>query len=93
MTLISQILTKIIHNMDTTEYKGIIIASPSKDPNYNFHWIRDSALVMRVIVDYYKQTSDAEYFQYIMNYLEVESKIQNLHTLTGEHLIKTILSE
>ena len=83
MTFIKQILTKIIHNMDTVKYKGIIIASPSKDPNYNFHWIRDSALVMRVIVDYYKQTSDAEYFQYIMNYLEVESKIQNLHTLTG----------
>ena len=33
----------------------MIIASPSNDPPYKFHWIRDASLVMRVIIDYYKR--------------------------------------
>ena len=83
MSIIQKILSKIVDNMDTDNHKGIIIASPSKNPDYNYHWIRDSALVMRVIVDYYKLTGDPVYFQYIINYVELESKIQNLHTLSG----------
>jgi glucoamylase len=83
MSITQKIINKIVCNMNTTTHKGIIIASPSNDPDYNFHWIRDSALVMRVIVDYYKQTSDPVYFQYIINYVELESKIQKLHTLSG----------
>ena len=83
MSLTKQIIEKIVCNMNTTTHKGIIIASPSIDPDYNFHWIRDSALVMRVIVDSYKQNPSAEYFQYIMNYINLESNIQQLHTLSG----------
>ena len=26
---------------------GSIIASPSKEPDYNFHWTRDSAIVIK----------------------------------------------
>jgi len=62
---------------------GIIIASPSDDPPYKYHWVRDSALVMRTFIDMYQKTKDPLYFQYILNYLENESKLQDLDTLTG----------
>ena len=83
MTIIQTLLTKIIENMPLEGVKGTIMASPSNDPPYRFHWIRDSALVMRVIIHYYKQTNDPQYFQFIINYLELEYKIQHLHTLAG----------
>ena len=31
----------------------MIIASPSTNPPYQFHWIRDSCIVIRVIIDLY----------------------------------------
>ena len=53
--------------------KGVVVASPSKDnPNYFFHWIRDSALVMEVIVNAYlgaKTEGQKTYqFQTLMDY-------------------------
>ena len=80
---ISKILQRITENTNTMSNVGIIIASPSEDPPYKYHWVRDSALVMRTFIDMYKKTKDPLYFQYIMNYLENESKIQDLDTLTG----------
>ena len=79
----SKILERIIENTNTTIHKGIIIASPSTIPPYKYHWIRDSALVMRVFIDKYEQTKDSEYFEYIMNYIENETKVQDLNTLSG----------
>lgn len=32
---------------------GSIIASPSHEPDYNFHWIRDSAIVIKAIIELY----------------------------------------
>jgi hypothetical protein len=82
-TYVNKIMDRIIENTDTTTNVGMIIASPSNDPPYKYHWIRDSALVMRPIIDMYKQTKEPIYFQHIINYLENESKIQKLQTLTG----------
>ena len=78
-----KILERILENTNTTTNKGIIIASPSTVPPYKFHWIRDSALVMRVFIDMYKRTKDSKYFEYIINYIENESKVQELSTLSG----------
>ena len=78
-----KILERILENTNTTTHKGIIIASPSTVPPYKFHWIRDSALVMRVFIDMYKKTKDSKYFEYIINYIENESKVQELNTLKG----------
>tara|TARA_Y100000817_G_scaffold4998_1_gene4321 strand:- start:12117 stop:13268 length:1152 start_codon:yes stop_codon:yes gene_type:complete len=80
---ISKIIQSITENTNTTTNLGIIIASPSDDPPYKYHWIRDSALVMRTIVDMYNVTKDPVYFQSIINYIENESKIQKLETKTG----------
>lgn len=80
---LSKILERIIENTNTTTHKGIIVASPSTTPPYKFHWIRDSALVMRVFIDKYTKTEDSEYFEYIMNYIENETKVQDLNTRSG----------
>ena len=69
---ISKIIQSITENTNTTTNLGIIIASPSDDPPYKYHWIRDSALVMRTIVDMYNVTKDPIYFQSIINYIENE---------------------
>ena len=83
LTLELKFINKIINNIDFSKKKGMIIASPSNVPPYQFHWIRDGALVMRSIVDCYKKTKDKKYFYYIINYLENEFSIQNLDTLTN----------
>ena len=80
---IDKIIQRIMENTNTTTNPGIIIASPSENPPYKFHWIRDSALVMRTIMDMYETTKDPIYFQYIINYIENESKLQELKTKSG----------
>ncbi len=80
---ISKIIQRILENTDTTTHIGMIIASPSNDPLYKFHWIRDSALVMRTIIDMYIKTNQEIYFKYIINYLENETKLQNEKTISG----------
>ena len=80
---IEKILQRITENTNTTTNVGIIIASPSETPPYKYHWIRDSALVMRTIVDMYRKTKDPIYFQSILNYIENESKLQKLKTISG----------
>ena len=73
-------LEKLIENINFSERKGMIIASPSNDPPYKYHWIRDSALVMRVVLDKYKKTNENKYLILIINYIESEHYIQNLET-------------
>jgi glucoamylase len=80
---LDKILQRITENTNTMSHVGIIIASPSEDPPYKYHWVRDSALVMRTFIDMYSKTKDPLYFQYIINYLENENKIQDLDTITG----------
>ena len=80
---IEKILQRITENTNTTTNVGIIIASPSETPPYKYHWIRDSALVMRTIVDMYRKTKYPSYFQSILNYIEIESKLQDLKTISG----------
>ena len=80
---VKKIMQRITENTNTMSNIGIIIASPSEEPPYKYHWIRDSALVMRTFIDIYKKTQDPVYFQYIINYLENESKLQNLNTICG----------
>ena len=80
---VDKIMERIMENTNTTTNLGIIIASPSEDPPYKYHWIRDSALVMRPIIDMFKKTQDSKYFQHIINYIENETKIQKLNTISG----------
>ena len=77
---IDKIMNRIFENTDTIPTPGIIIASPSNEPDYKYHWIRDSALVMRPIIDMYSKTKESKYFHYIINYIEnefIENIIKN----------------
>lgn len=78
-----RILNKIIDNINFCEKKGMVIASPSNDPPYKFHWIRDVSVVMRAIIESYKNNKDPKYFNLIINYLENEFYVQNLNTICG----------
>ena len=78
-----KILKKIYENSCFSKKKGMIIASPSSEPPYKYHWIRDSSLVMRVIISEYKTHMDDKNLIHIINYIENEYHIQNMNTLTG----------
>lgn len=83
MSILKRILQKILENIQATSTKGVIIASPSNNPPYQYHWIRDSALVMRPIIQQYKNTLDDSYYRYIIDYINIECTIQNINTLAG----------
>ena len=80
---ISNILRKISENINSTRCNGIIIASPSITPNYQYHWVRDSALVIRVLIQEYTKTLDEKYIKNLLDYVEIENRIQHLDTLGG----------
>lgn len=50
---------KLLNNINRTDTKpGTVVASPQQDgPNYYFHWVRDAALAMDVVVSFYKNSS------------------------------------
>ncbi len=76
-------INKLLENIHFSNNKGMIVASPSNDPPYKYHWVRDSSLVMKVIIDLYKTTFKNDYLILIFNYIEAETKIQRINTLTG----------
>ena len=78
-------IDKIFENLNKCNINsGIVIASPSKkNPDYFYHWTRDSALVMKTICKYYKETKDNRCFKQIINYIDLESHHQKLDTLSG----------
>jgi glucoamylase len=82
-TLQNKILTHIENNLNHGGKKGMVIASPSDDPPYKFHWVRDASLVMRVFIDLYKKNKTPENFYKLLNYINNSSEIQELKTLTG----------
>lgn len=67
---------------------GALIASPSRqNPDYYFHWVRDAALVMDVVVDIYTRTSDQVYKsnleQKIRDYVNFSKSNQQSNAITG----------
>lgn len=80
---LEKIIEKIIENTESAPKKGIIIASPSDEPDYKYHWVRDSALVMRPFLKEYNISKNSKFFYFIMNYLEIESKLQDLPGKSG----------
>ena len=79
------LINKIFENLSKSDiYPGCVIASISKqNPNYYYHWTRDAALVMRVIVKHYNKRNDLRCFRQIINYINVEKQLQELITQGG----------
>ena len=45
--------------------------------------VKQGCIQMRTFIDIFTKTKDPLYFQYIINYIENEAKIQNLNTISG----------
>jgi len=78
-----KIIDKMLENLYFSSKPGTIIASPSTDPPYQYHWIRDAALSMRVFINLYSKTKKNVYLIHIFNYIERECEIQKMNTITG----------
>lgn len=67
---------------------GVVIAAPSKhSPDYYYHWIRDSALVMDVIISDYEKAMTPEdqqkYLKMLFDYAEFSRRNQETPTRSG----------
>ena len=78
-----KIINRMLDNLYFSSKPGTIIASPSTNPPYQYHWIRDAALSMRVFINLYSKTKKDIYLIHILNYIEREYEIQKMKTLTG----------
>ncbi|KAL5638055.1 hypothetical protein ACGC1H_002349 [Rhizoctonia solani] len=69
---------------DQGAYKGVVIASPSKvDPDYVYTWIRDSALVYKVLVDQYVSGRDSSLLQGIYDWIASQTRLQQVANPSG----------
>lgn len=59
------------------KFPGFIIASPSIEPNYYFHWVRDAALVMKSLFDY---LNDKERIVFFDDYAKIVHQHQSTKT-------------
>lgn len=81
--IIDNCIKKILENINQTS-NGTIIASPSKEnPNYFYHWVRDSAIIMKVIIMEYEKTKELKYIDIMLKYIDCEYKLMKLFTLSG----------
>lgn len=78
-------LKTVISNSTKPDVKpGMVVASPSKsEPDYYFDWVRDTALTMRSLIDYYEIKKDPKIKKMIFTWIDAEAYRQNLPTFTG----------
>jgi glucoamylase len=76
-------INKIFENIEKSNcLPGISVASLSKEyPDYFYHWIRDSAVVMKSIVKYYELTKSPKAFKFIIGYINNEIELQGKNSL------------
>lgn len=79
---------KLIANISPTDgSRGAVIASPERSsPNYYYHWVRDAALTMDVVLDLYDRAAKSEKSalrEVIVDYLRFSRGNQLTLTKTG----------
>jgi glucoamylase len=65
---------------------GIVVAALHKaDPDYYFHWVRDSANVMRVVVEYQASRGgdEVKFHLKMKDYLELSQDLQSINSPFG----------
>lgn len=63
---------------------GLSIASPSTyDPDYYFHWVRDGAINIGTVVNFYTLTQDPHLQSLIEDYFVSSSQLQQTPNLSG----------
>ena len=58
---------------------GSIIASPSKEPDYNFQWTRDSAIVIKSLINVFKYSKNDKLLKIFDNYIDISLKHIKYH--------------
>jgi len=53
---------------------GSIMASPSTNPDYRFHWVRDAAIVIKSIITLYAENPIPKYMTIFENYIMTEKE-------------------
>lgn len=67
---------------------GCIRASPSTDPDYNFHWIRDSAIVIKSITSLYEEDRENDKYKTIIEkYIDTEIQHIQYHPAEPKFLL------
>jgi len=62
---------------------GAVSASPSRqDPDYYYHWVRDSSLVMGVVLDLYEGSSSVQDRDFILKTMEQYVDFSRLNQIT-----------
>ena len=59
---------------------GSVVASPSHDPDYRYHWVRDGALVMNTVFGLYERSSSrtekARLLNIVLEYVDFSRRLQ-----------------
>jgi glucoamylase len=78
-------LDTVIENSTMPDVQpGMVVASPSRsNPNYYFDWVRDTALTMRSLIDYYELTKNPKIKKMILTWIQAETRRQNMPSLSG----------
>jgi glucoamylase len=80
----ASVKTLIENSTKPDVFPGFVVASPSRhDPDYYFDWLRDTALVMRTLVDYWEITRDPKIKQMLLTWVDAEEHRQTMPTLAG----------
>ena len=53
---------------------GSIMASPSFEPDYRFHWVRDAAIIMKSIITLYQESPLPFYIEVMEKYIQTEKE-------------------
>jgi glucoamylase len=65
---------------------GSVLAAPTHNPNYYYHWVRDAGLTMDTIVTMYENAQpqdQAKYFQYLSDYTSFSRSNQLTNNWSG----------
>lgn len=62
---------------------GIVIASPSTNPNYIFTWTRDSSLVFKAIIDQYTRGEDSSLRGLMDSFVASQTLLQQVSNPSG----------
>ncbi|KAI0057907.1 glucoamylase [Artomyces pyxidatus] len=62
---------------------GVVIASPSTNPNYIYTWTRDSSLVFKAIIDQFTLGQDPSLRSQIDNFIKAETFLQQVSNPSG----------
>lgn len=80
---INYLINSIFNNFDFN--LGSFKASPSFDPNYNYHWTRDSCLIVDIMIDSYLKgyVEPHKFFTFLEKFIIFEKKVTQIDILTG----------